>query len=48
MEYLIFNIFARLLSFSINVSDFGFFFIISSVKAPFPGPISIILLFFDF
>ena len=34
----------KLLSFSITIKDFGFFFKISSVGAPLPGPISITFL----
>ena len=35
----------KILSFSIRISDFGLLFNISLVKAPLPGPISIIFLF---
>ena len=42
---LIDNFFASSLSFSIKINDLGFRLIISSVRAPLPGPISITFLF---
>ena len=43
--YFLLNTYTKSLSFSIIINEPGFLFIISSVKAPLPGPISIILLF---